>query len=229
MGGGGLNPFELEELAAAYDRWYETPLGRFVEEREMGALEQAVAVLSREKPIVEVGAGTGRVAAWLAQRGFSVTAVEPAAAMRRYGERRTEGLPVQWVAAHAYMLPFSDNSQAALLFFATLEFIAEPQRALREALRILQPGGFLLVGMLHAQSPWAALYYWLGRRGELPWSQARFYTPEELEELMGMTAEACTEAVFCAPQACEPFEEADQAGRRAGNAPALVVLRWRKP
>lgn len=227
--GEGFNPFELEELAAVYDRWYETPLGAFAEEREMAALEQLVAPLSPERPIVEVGAGTGRVAAWLARRDFRVIAVEPAAAMRRYGEQRTAGLPVQWIAAHAYMLPFADHSQATLLFFATLEFIAELQRALREALRILQPGGYLLVGLLHAQSPWAALYGWLGRRGELPWSQARFYTPEELEELVGQAAEARAEALFCAPAAHEPFEEADRAGRRAGNAPALVVLRWRKP
>jgi ubiquinone/menaquinone biosynthesis C-methylase UbiE len=161
--------------------------------------------------------------------GFPVIAVEPSAAMRRYGERRTAGLPVSWVSAHATMLPFADASHAAVLFFATLEFITEPRRALREALRILQPRGILLLGCLHAQSPWAALYCWLGRRGELPWSHARFYTPEELEELVGAPAEGRAEALFCAPAAQEPFEEADAAGRRAGNAPAFVVLRWRKP
>ncbi|GBD06394.1 Ubiquinone/menaquinone biosynthesis C-methyltransferase UbiE [bacterium HR21] len=224
------NQFELEELAAAYDHWYETPLGAFAEHQELGALRQLLQGVSRQHPIVEVGAGTGRVAAWLAREmGFPVIAVEPSAAMRRHGERRTAGLPVSWVSAHATMLPFADASHAGVLFFATLEFIAEPRRAVREALRILQPGGILLLGCLHAQSPWAALYCWLGRRGELPWSHARFYTPEELEELVGAPAEGRTEALFCAPAAQEPFEEADAAGRRAGNAPAFVVLRWRKP
>lgn len=224
------NPFELEELAAAYDRWYETPLGAFVEQQELGALRQLLQEVPRQHPIVEVGAGTGRVAAWLAQEmGFSVLAVEPSAAMRRYGEQRTAGLPVQWVSAHASMLPFADASHAGVLFFATLEFVPEPRRALREAWRVLQSGGVLLLGCLHAHSPWAALYCWLGRRGELPWSHARFYTPEELEELLGMPAEARAAALFCAPAAEEPFGEADAAGRRAGNAPAFVVLRWRKP
>ncbi len=226
---GNFNPFELEELAASYDRWYETPLGAFVEAEELAALQSVLQGVSAEKPIVEVGAGTGRVAAWLARSGYNVIAVEPSAAMRRYGEKRTAGMPVQWVAAHAYMLPFADSSQAAVLFFATLEFIPEPQRALREAVRTLQPGGVLIVGLLHAHSPWAALYCWLGRRGELPWSQARFYTPEDVEHLIGMPAEARAAALFCAPAAAEPFAEADAAGRRAGNAPAFVALRWRKP
>ncbi len=225
---GSFNPFELEELAAEYDRWYETPLGAFAEQQELMALQQVLEGLEKGKVIVEVGAGTGRVAAWLARQGFPVIAVEPAAAMRRYGERRTAGLPVQWIAAHAYMLPFPDSSQSAVLFFATLEFITEPQRALREAVRILQPGGLLLLGLLHAHSPWAAFYCWLGRRGELPWSQARFYTPEEMEQYVGIPAEVRAEALFCAPVAREPLEEADHAGRRAGNAPAFVALRWRK-
>jgi ubiquinone/menaquinone biosynthesis C-methylase UbiE len=226
---GTFNPFELEELAATYDQWYQTPLGSFAEEQELAALAQLVETPSPTASLVEVGAGTGRVARWLAQRGFSVIAVEPAAAMRRYGQLRTAGLPVEWVAAHASMLPFADNSQAAVLFFTTLEFVPEPRSALQEALRVLSPSGVLLVGFLHAHSPWAALYCWLGRRGELPWSHARFFTPEELEELVGMPAEGRAEALFCAPTAREPFQEADAAGRRAGNAPAFVVLRWRKP
>ncbi|MDW7996350.1 MAG: class I SAM-dependent methyltransferase [Bacteroidota bacterium] len=226
---GTFNPFELEELAAAYDQWYATLLGAFAEREELAALERVLEDIPPDRSIVEVGAGTGRVAAWLAHRGFSVIAVEPSAAMRRLGQQRTLGVPIQWVAAHAYMLPFADSSQSAVLFFATLEFIAEPQRALREAVRVLQPSGTLIVGLLHAHSPWAALYCWLGRRGELPWNQARFYTPEEIEHLVGMPAERRAEALFCAPTAQEPLEEANAAGRRAGNAPALVVLRWRKP
>ncbi|MCS7176619.1 MAG: class I SAM-dependent methyltransferase [Candidatus Kapabacteria bacterium] len=223
------NPFEREELAAAYDQWYESPLGAFVEAQELAALQRLVERLERNQPIVEVGAGTGRVAAWLAQLGFRVIAVEPASAMRRYGEQRTAGLPVQWVAAHASLLPFPDNSQTAVLMFATLEFVAEPLWALREALRVLQPGGVLLLGILHAHSPWAALYCWLGRRGELPWSYARFYTPEELEQLLGFPPEARAESIYCAPGAQAPYEEADAAGLRAGNPPAMVILQWRKP
>jgi ubiquinone/menaquinone biosynthesis C-methylase UbiE len=224
-----FNPFELEQVAAAYDRWYETPLGAFVEAQELAALEQLLLPLLPQSVVVEVGAGTGRVSAWLAQKGYSVIAVEPSAAMRRYGVERTSGLSVEWLAAHASLLPFPDGAHECVLLFATLEFVAEPQRALREALRVLRSGGFLIVALLHAHSPWAALYCWLGRRGEVPWSTARFYTPEELEEMVGLPAQARASAVFCAPTAAEPFEEADAAGRRAGNPPAMVILRWSKP
>ena len=40
------------------------------------------------KIAVDIGAGSGRDAAWLASLGFEVVAAEPAAGLRREGERR---------------------------------------------------------------------------------------------------------------------------------------------
>ena len=85
--------------------------------------------------------------------------------------------------------------------------------------------GFLL-GVLEALSPWAALYRRLGEKGVLPWAQARFLAREDLKALLG-PPEAEGEAVFLAPEAHPPYEEADLAGRRAGNRPALYLGRWR--
>ncbi len=43
-----------------------------------------------EKPlcILDIGAGTGRDAAWLAEHGHQVMAVEPSAGMRKEGQKR---------------------------------------------------------------------------------------------------------------------------------------------
>ena len=38
-----------------------------------------------------------------------------------------------------------------IVFFTSLEFVAEPRRALREALRVVRPGGWLLVEHGHDQ------------------------------------------------------------------------------
>ncbi|WP_456267878.1 hypothetical protein M1D97_11580 [Kushneria sp. AK178] len=46
---------------------------------------------------LDVGAGSGRDAAALAQRGWEVLAVEPAAGLRALGEESTAGLSVQWL------------------------------------------------------------------------------------------------------------------------------------
>ena len=48
-------------------------------------------------PVVDVGAGTGRDAAWFAAAGHEVIAVEPSAAMRAEGCRRHDVSMVRWV------------------------------------------------------------------------------------------------------------------------------------
>ncbi|MHA6264214.1 class I SAM-dependent methyltransferase [Arenibacterium sp. CAU 1754] len=47
--------------------------------------------------IIDIGAGTGRDAAWFAARGHSVTAVEPTAGLRAAGQAR-HGARIEWVA-----------------------------------------------------------------------------------------------------------------------------------
>jgi 2-polyprenyl-3-methyl-5-hydroxy-6-metoxy-1,4-benzoquinol methylase len=46
---------------------------------------------------LDVGAGSGRDATWLAQKGWEVIAVEPAQALRALGKKATEAHVVKWV------------------------------------------------------------------------------------------------------------------------------------
>src|ERR1051325_8174066 len=46
--------------------------------------------------VADIGAGTAKLSRPLAERGFSVQAVEPNDEMRRYGAANTRGLDVQW-------------------------------------------------------------------------------------------------------------------------------------
>ncbi len=46
---------------------------------------------------LDIGAGTGRDAAALAARGFSVVAVEPTAELRAHGARIHAGQPITWI------------------------------------------------------------------------------------------------------------------------------------
>src|SRR5688500_10131498 len=52
---------------------------------------------------IELGCGTGTTAIWLAQQGFSVTAVDisPTAIARAEERARREGVQVRWLAADA--------------------------------------------------------------------------------------------------------------------------------
>ena len=214
------------EVAADYDRWFETPLGAFIDERELEALARLLAGEPRGH-VVEVGAGTGHVVNALRRHGFEVTAVEPSAAMRVIGERAAGGPGVRWVDARAEALPFADGEFDGALFFTTIEFVDDASRALREAFRVVRDGGWVVVGALHATSSWTALYRHEADRGTPPWPAARFYTRADLESLAGREAEEARAAVWLGPFAREPYDEADEAGRRAGNPPAFELLRWR--
>ena len=144
--------------------------------------------------------------------------------MLAVGRRRAP--EATWVRAWGEALPFPGESFDVVLIFTTLEFVEDVERVLLEARRVLRPGWALVVGVLEALSPWAALYRRLGEKGVLPWAQARFLAREDLKALLG-PPEAEGEAVFLAPEAHPPYEEADLAGRRAGNRPALYLGRWR--
>lgn len=217
----------FEAVAATYEDWFTSPLGAFVDTAE----RQALATLLPDRPtqaIIEIGAGTGHIARLLSDYAQAVTAIEPAAAMRAEGIQRTADRPIHWQEARAEHLPYPEAHFDGAVFFTTLEFVDRPDQALQEALRVVRPGGWVMAGFLHALSPWAALYRYKGDRGVMPWAAARFYTRFDLEAWMGFPAEQSAPAVYLAPQANPPFAEADQAGQRAGNAPAMEILRWRK-
>lgn len=222
----GIEAFST--VASAYEDWFASPLGAFVDQAEQQALTLALPQ-DKVNAMLEVGAGTGHIARLLTQYAHQVVAVEPSPAMRAEGQRRLTDLPVQWQAARAEQLPFPDAQFDGVVLFTTLEFVEHPQAALQEALRVVRPGGWLIVGLLQALSAWAAFYRYKGDRGAMPWAAARFYTPEEVESWVGFPAEQVESAVYLAPKAKAPYAVADQAGQRAGNAPALEVLRWRKP
>ena len=93
--------------------------------------------------VADVGAGTGKLTAALAARGLAVIAVEPDAAMRAVLGRQRPQVDVRSGVAEAMTL--ADGEVDAVLFAQAWHW-ADPDRAAREALRVLTPGGTL--GML---------------------------------------------------------------------------------
>lgn len=96
---------------------------------------------------LDLGAGEGRTALWLAQRGWQVTAVDFAADGLAKGRSRAEGqaLRVHWVLADVTTWPVP---QAGYDLIAVLYLHLPPvalTRVLRGAAAGLAPGGTLLV------------------------------------------------------------------------------------
>ena len=99
-------------------------------------------------PVLELGAGSGRVTAALARAGHEVVAVEPAAAMRRRGIARLEALGldagVTWVDADMRALDLGRRFALAIAPFHALmhlESIVDQDAALRAIRGHLTPSG----------------------------------------------------------------------------------------
>lgn len=109
----------------------------------------------------------------------------------------------------------------------TLEWVEDPLRCVSEARRVLRPSGWLVIGFLSALSPWAAFYRWQADQCVEPWRSAHFFTRTDIVDLVGASPDSADGILHLAPQAREPWEAAETAGRRAGNQPALEVLQWK--
>ena len=62
--------------ASVYEAWFASPLGAFVDELEKQALARTLQGVGGAS-VLEIGAGTGHMSAWLTGRGYQVLSVEP--------------------------------------------------------------------------------------------------------------------------------------------------------
>lgn len=93
---------------------------------------------------VDLAAGEGRNAIWLAERGWSATAVDFSQVALDKGARLAGDLDVTWVCADA--TTWQPPAPVDLVVIAYLQVPAEDRRrAVRGAARMLAPGGTLLL------------------------------------------------------------------------------------
>ena len=93
--------------------------------------------------IADVGCGPGAFAEALTARGAQVTAIDSAPAMLAAVEARSLGCEL--VEADALSLPLASASHDAACLVQVLEYVSDPVAAVREAARIVRPGGAVLV------------------------------------------------------------------------------------
>jgi ubiquinone/menaquinone biosynthesis C-methylase UbiE len=135
-------------LAAVYD-WALLPLEELGVRRQRHRVGQAASGV-----VLEIGAGTG---AMLAHYGGAVsrvvaTDVDPHMLERTEKKRADAQVAVEVQVVDAQRLPFDDASFDTVVSTLSLCTIPDPDAAVREARRVLRPGGRLLF-LEHVRSP----------------------------------------------------------------------------
>ncbi|MCE9591231.1 MAG: metalloregulator ArsR/SmtB family transcription factor [Planctomycetes bacterium] len=105
-----------------------------------------LALLPPHWVVADLGCGTGAVAAELARHVARVIGVDQSPAMLKAARKRTHGLSnVDLRKGSLGKLPIDDASCDAVLIVLVLTYVESVEAALREAARVLKPGGRLVV------------------------------------------------------------------------------------
>jgi ubiquinone/menaquinone biosynthesis C-methylase UbiE len=127
---------------------------------------------ARGKRLLEIGVGLGTDFVRFVRAGAIATGVDltehAVALVRRRLE--LEGLDADLQTADAESLPFEDQSFERVYSWGVLHHTPDTGRAVREAIRVLRPGGDLCV-MLYARHSWVSYGMWTRHAllGGRPW------------------------------------------------------------
>jgi SAM-dependent methyltransferase len=179
--------------ALGYDLWFDTRWGRYASRVEARAVLRAMRPV-QGTAVIDVGTGTGRLAAQLPAAGIDLVAIDRERAMLTLARKR---IGASLVAADVLALPVRDQSVDIALAVTVLEFVADASIAMAELARVVRPGGRIVVGALNPRSPWGVTHH--AEFGSPPWNAARFFTRDELRALGAPHGRVHLNAVLYAP------------------------------
>lgn len=168
------------EDALKYDEWARTSQGRSALSIEQELLLNLWKPLTPQR-VLEVGCGTGLFLERFFQEGHILTGIDPSPPMLEVARSRLAPR-VALLQGFAEDLPFDDNEFDTVALIATLEYVNNPVKALREAFRVARQ--HVLLGAanrysietfrLYAERFWKRTYQ----------NHARFYSVFRLRRLV---------------------------------------------
>lgn len=194
----------FDEFCDEYDAWYSSGEGELIGKSELRAIKK----LLPKGTGLEVGVGSG----FFASRLGVEFGVDPAKSCLR--KARSRGVKVVLGAGES--LPFGENSLDFVLYSVTLCFLADSGAALKEAWRVLKPGGKVVACFISRGGPWGKFYTQKKGEGHRFYRHARLLTSGEVEGLLeraGFRVEGAWSTLFQGPGGVSRVE-APVEGRR---------------
>jgi len=153
-----------------YDEWFHRHRGAYLSE-----LLAVRALLPWNGRGLEIGVGTARFAAPLGVE----FGIDPTGEMLDYARRR--GVCVARAVAES--LPFADSVFDYVLIVTTICFVDNARTMLKEAARVLRPGGTIVIGLIDRESP-LGQYYISHQAENVFYRDATFFSAAEVEALL---------------------------------------------
>jgi ubiquinone/menaquinone biosynthesis C-methylase UbiE len=151
-----------------FNAWFFSTFDRYINVIARRHKEAAFAGIDSDV-VVELGAGVGANLGYL-PAGTRLIAVEPSLQMHERLQERAEqaGVDLELIAQGAESLPLEDAAYDEVICSLVLCTVADPDRVLAEARRILRPGGRLRF-VEHVAAPAWSPRRWLQGALRRPW------------------------------------------------------------
>ncbi len=206
-----IDPFEI--YADEYEAWFEKYPWAYQSE-----LEAVRSLLPKSGKGIEIGVGSGRFAGPL---GIKL-GIDPSAQMRALAEKRG----IQVLDAKAEKLPFENGYFDFVLIVTTICFVDDVFLAFKEALRVLNSDGAMIVGFVDKNSA-LGMEYQRKKSTSRFYSSARFYSTDDVIDTArnaGFGQIDCVQTLF---RNIEQMDRADPVKEGKGDG-SFVVVRAKK-
>jgi ubiquinone/menaquinone biosynthesis C-methylase UbiE len=169
--------------ATLHERWIDNLRTEEVQKFGFAALRRLLARtdLKAGDAVLDAGCGTGTNSRWLAAQGLNVTGADFSDFVLEQARARLDG--IEYCHQDLTKLGFSNDSFDAVICVGVLMHIPEIEKALCEIVRVIRPGGWLIIAEANAWAPETYLFrgWWLlsrkdfeivkGPRGVEVWAQ----------------------------------------------------------
>jgi ubiquinone/menaquinone biosynthesis C-methylase UbiE len=139
----------VTDAGRRFDRWAERyeedPISRWLARLQQQAVD--ALTLHESDRLLDVGCGTGAAVRHAAEVAERAEGVDLSEAMIARARTLAGDLPnVSFEVTDASRLPFEDGRFTAVLCTTSFHHYAEPQAAVHEMARVLEPGGRIAIG-----------------------------------------------------------------------------------